>query len=117
MSFLVFNFLKSLNKTPQLDLRHKRFIGVNFCEKNEAYVGRGKETLPDEVQVQNLCSREGKEELGKKYHVPVQVKENLTKPMGSLQIKVNHQRSPTFSKTMLALISLLCAFILLLLGK
>ena len=66
MSFLVFDFLKSLNQTPQLDLRHKRFIGVNFCEKNETYVGRGKETLPDAVQVQNLCSREGKEELGKK---------------------------------------------------
>lgn len=86
-------------------------------KKNETYVGRGKETLPDAVQVQNLCSRDGKEELGKKYHVPVQVQENLTKPMRNLQIKVNHQRSPTFSKNMLALISLLCACILLLFGK
>ena len=47
-----------------MDLRHKRFIGVNFCEKNETYVGIGKETFQDAVQVQNLCSKGGKEELG-----------------------------------------------------
>ena len=33
-------------------------------KKNETYVGRGKETLQDAVQVQNLCSKGGKEELG-----------------------------------------------------
>ena len=57
----------------------------------------------------------GKEELGEKS--AVQVQENLAKSMGSIQIKVNHQRSLTFSNNLVVLICLLCACILLLLGK